>query len=224
MQVIAVLIAAAFVLIGLFPLARGHLKHPTLWIMMGVGLFAFPITQWVNRTIWEPLAFTFGISQVGAGLVVNLIAWALLAEVFKFAPVLIVGAMTEAPPGDWFAYGAGAGAGFGLFGAQLVIGLALAASRFPFTTALSTTLAIVLRLFPILTHIATTAFVCWAATRRWLIRGLLIAVAAQVILGLIDRGQGALGTTLGPLLSSMITLFLFLSVWTLRDRAFGVSP
>lgn len=223
MQVIAVLIAAAFVLIGLFPLVRGHLKHPTLWIMMGVGLFAFPITQWVNRTIWEPLAFTFGISQAGAGLVVNLIAWALLAEVFKFAPVLIVGAMTEAPPGDWFAYGAGAGAGFGLFGAQLVIGLALAASRLPFTTALSTTLAIGLRLFPVMTHIATTAFVCWAATRRWLIRGLLIAVAAQVILGLIDRGQGALGT-LGSLLSSMIALFLFLSVWTLRDRAFGVSP
>lgn len=224
MQVIAVLIAAAFVLIGLFPLVRGHLKHPTLWIMMGVGLFAFPITQWVNRTIWEPLAFTFGISQAGAGLVVNLIAWALLAEVFKFAPVLIVGAMTEAPPGDWFAYGAGAGAGFGLFGAQLVIGLALAASRLPFTTALSTTLAIGLRLFPVMTHIATTAFVCWAATRRWLIRGLLIAVAAQVILGLIDRGQGALGTTLVSLLSSMIALFLFLSVWTLRDRAFGVSP
>ena len=217
MQLVAVLIAAAFALIGLLPLVRTHLRHPTLWMMVGVGVFAFPITQWVSRRAWEPLAFTFGISQTGVGLAVNFLVWALLAELFKFAPVLIVGAMTEAPPEDWFAYGAGAGAGFGVFGAQLVIGLALAASRLPFSTPLSTGLAIALRLFPVLTHIATTAFVSWSATRGWLGIGFLLAVGAQATLGLIERGQPALGTV-GTLLSALITLFLFLYVWTLRDR------
>ncbi|MBI3974761.1 MAG: hypothetical protein HY334_00035 [Armatimonadetes bacterium] len=215
----AVLIAAAFIVIGLTPLARTHFRQPTLWVMVAIGAFAFPIAQWVNRTGWDPLAFSVGLPQAGAWLALNLFVWALVAEAFKFAPVLIVGAMTEAPPRDWFIYGAAAGAGFGFFGAQQVIGYALEVSRLPLSTWWSVVLAIFLRLFPILAHIATTAFVGWAAPRGWLGRGLLAATTAHLLLGLVERGQGAIGTLLGNLLFAFVALFLFLYAWTLRDQA-----
>jgi len=218
MQLLAVVIAAAFVLIGLVPLARSHFRQPTFWVMLVIGAFAFPIAQWVNRTVWDPAAFGVGLPQAGVGLLLNLFVWALVAEGFKIAPVLIVGAMTEAPPRDWFVYGAAAGAGFGLFGAQQVIGYALEVSRLPLGTPLSAALAIVLRLFPILAHIATTAFVGWATTRGWLGRGLLAAAAVHLLLGLVERGQGTMGTLLGNLLFGLIALFLFLYAWTLRDH------
>ncbi len=219
MQLLAVLIAAAFVLIGLAPLARSHFRQPTFWVMLLIGGFAFPIAQWVNRTVWDPVAFSVGLPQAGVGLLVNLFVWALVAEGFKIAPVLIVGAMTEAKPRDWFLYGAAAGAGFGLFGAQQVIGYALEVSRLPLSTPLSVAVAIALRVFPILAHIATTAFVGWAAARGWLGRGLLAAALAHLLLGLIERGQGAIGMLLGNLLFGLVALFLFLYAWTLRDQA-----
>ena len=54
--------------------------------------------------------------------------------------------------------------------------------------------------------------------RGWLFRALLLATAAQTVLGLVERGQAALGTALGNLLFALIALFLFLYVVTLRDR------
>lgn len=218
MHLLAVVIAVAFVFIGLAPLARSHFRHSTLWVMLALGAFAFPIAQWVNRTVWDPLAFTLGLPQAGVGLLVSLFVWALVAESFKIAPVLIVGAMTEAPPRDWYVYGAAAGAGFGLFGAQQVIGYALEVSRLPLSTPVSAALAIALRLFPILAHTATTAFVGWAIPRGWLSRGLLLATAAHLLLGLIERGQSSIGIVFGNVLFGLIALFLFLYAWTLRDQ------
>lgn len=218
MQLLAVFIAAALVLIALAPLARGHFRQPTFWMLLGIGVFAFPIAQWVNRAVWEPLAVARGIPQGGFGLVVALFVWALLGEVFKFAPVLIVGALTEAKPRDWFAFGAAAGAGFALFAAQQVIGFALEISRLPLGSPANAALAIALRLFPILAHIGTTAFVAWGTTRGWLYWGLFLAAAAQTLLGLVERWQTSMGALLGGLLFALIASFIFLYVWTLRDR------
>jgi len=222
MQLLAVLIAAAFALIGLVPLARSAFRQPTVWVILVIGAFAFPIAQWVTRIVWEPAAGGLGLPQAGVGLAITLLVWALVGEVFKIAPVLIVGAMTEAPPRDWFAYGAAAGAGFGLFAEQQIIGYALEVARLSFSTPLSTPLsaavAIAFRLFPILAHTATTAFVAWATTRGWLGRGLLAATLAHLLLGLIERGQGSLGILLARLLFGAVALFLFLYAWSLREQ------
>ncbi len=223
MRFLAVLIAAAFALIGLIPLARSAFRQPTFWVMLVIGAFAFPISQWVSRTLWDPLSIGLGIPQIGVGLGVTFLVRALVGEVFKAAPVLVVGSMAEAPPRDWFVYGAAAGAGFGLFAEQQIIGFALEVVRLAFSTPLSTPAsaagAIFFRLFPILAHTATTAFVAWSATRGWLGRGLLAATVAHLILGYIERGQGSLGTLLARSLFGAVALFLFLAVWSLRDQA-----
>ncbi|HEV8338972.1 MAG TPA: hypothetical protein VGR25_04860 [bacterium] len=222
MRLLAVLIAAAFALIGLVPLARSAFRQPTFWVMVVIGAFVVPIAQLVTRTVWEPAAVGLGLPQIGVGLGVTLLVTALVGEVFKVAPVLIVGAMTEAPPRDWFAYGAAAGAGFGLFAEQQIIGFALEVARLAFSTPLSTpataAVAIAFRFFPILAHTATTAFVAWAASRGWLGRGLIIATLVHLLLGVIERGQGSLGTLLARLLFGAVAVFLFLSVWSLRDQ------
>lgn len=220
MQLLAVLIAAALVAIGLAPLARSHFRQPTFWVLLGIGAFAFPIAQWVTRTAWDPLAFGVGLPQAGAGLVVDQFVVALVAESFKIAPVLIVGAMTEATPREWFVYGAAAGGGFGLFFSQQLIAGALEVSRLgTLSTPVTVTVAILLKLFPILSHTATTAFVGWATARGWLGRGLVIAALAQLLLTLIERGKGSFGILLGDLLFGLIAFFFFLYVWTLRDHA-----
>ncbi len=217
MQPLAVLIAAALTVLALLPLGRSSFRQSTFWVLAGIGIFVFPIVQWVNRTVWEPLAVNLGIPDVGAGLIVYLFVWALLTEGFKIAPVLVVGTMTEAKPSEWFAYGAATAAGFSLFAAQQVIGYALEVNRLALGTPGSTALAIVLRLFPILAHIATTAFVAWSIPRGWLWPALVAATAAQTVLGLVERWQAALGPLLGWLLFALIAVFLY--VWTLRARA-----
>lgn len=218
MHLVAIIIAAAFALLGLIPLVRQSARQPLIWILVILGLFAFPITQWVSRTIWEPVAVTFGILELGVGAILALLVWALLAEIFKLAPVLVVASVTESPGEEWLAYGAATGAGFGLFGAQLVIGLALAASNLPYSTPLSTGVAVVLRIFPILAHIATAAFVAWSAARGRLFSALVVAVLVQTALGLVERGHGALGTTFGAVLSALIAVLVFIYVWGVRDR------
>lgn len=219
MQLLALPIAAAFVVIALLPLARQYFRQSPFWILLIIGTFAFPIVQWIYRLVWEPAAFSLGVPQAGAGLVLNLCVGAFLGEAIKVAPAIIVSVWSKASRRDWFAYGAAAGAGYALFGAQQVIRFALEVSRLPLSTPGSTALAIGLRLFPILAHVATTAFAAWAASRGRLGRGLLIATAAQVILGLVERGQASMGQALGQLLFALIAVFLFVYVWMLRDRS-----
>lgn len=217
-QPVAVVIAAAFALIALAPLARSHLRHSTFWMLLALGAFAFPIAQWVTRSLWDPLAVSFGVPQGGIWGVATLYVRSLVDEVFKIAPVLIVAAMGEAPQRDWYAYGAAAGAGFGLFGAQTVIAYALEAARLGLSSPASLAMALLLRFFYVLPHVATTAFVGWAAPRGWLGRALAAAAAAHLILALLERGQGTIGTVLGGVLIALVALFFFLYAWTLRDQ------
>jgi hypothetical protein len=223
-QLLAVLIAAVLTVLALFPVARRYLRQPSVWMLVVVGVFAFPIAQWVNRTIWDPLAAQFGVPDVGWGMVLNLLVWALLTEGFKFAPVAIVGAFSDVPARDWYALGAAAGAGFGFFAVQQVIAFALEVSRLSVGTPGSAALAIFCRFFHILAHVATTTFVARAVPRGRLWGAFLAAAAAQVVLGLVEQGQGTLGPILGNLLFSLIALLLYLYVWTLRDRIPGPQP
>jgi len=222
MQLLAVPIAAALVLVALLPLVRDSLRQTAFWSIFGIGALTFPIVQWVSRTVWEPLAVDLGLSAGPVGLLLNLLVWAGLGEAVKITPVVLMGVLVDVRRREWFAYGVAAGAGYALFGAQQVIALALEVSRLPLTSPGSTALAILLRLFPILAHIATTAFAAWAASQRLLWRGLLVATAAQMVLGLVERGQASLGTVAGQslfqVLFALIAVFLFLYVWTLRDR------
>lgn len=219
MQLLAVPIAAALTFLALLLLVRQYVRQPTFWILVALGYIAAYIAQWTGRTVWDPLTFDLGIPQAGAGIVVNMLGRAFLAEAFKFAPVLVIGLMTEISPRDWFAYGAAAGAGFGFFVSQQLIAFSLEVYRLALSTPALTLLSILLKFFPILAQTATTAFVAWAMPRGWLVRGLLLATAAQTVLGLVERGQATLGMALGSLLFALIALFLFLYVWTLRDRA-----
>src|SRR3972149_1023146 len=203
---------------GLLLLVRQFFRPPTFWILVALGYIAAYIAQWTGRTVWDPLTFDLGIPQAGAGIVVNMLGRAFLAEAFKFAPVLVIGLMTEMSSRDWFAYGAAAGAGFGFFVSQQLIAFSLEVYRLSLSTPALTLLTVLLKFFPILAQTATTAFVAWAIPRGWPFRALLLATAAQTVLGLVERGQAALGTALGNLLFALIALFLFLYVWTLRDR------
>src|SRR3989304_1271045 len=117
-----------------------------------------------------------------------------------------------------------AGAGFGFFVSQQLIAFSLEVYRLSLSTPALTLLTVLLKFFPILAQTATTAFVAWAMPRGWLFRALLLATAAQTVLGLVERGQAALGTALGNLLFALIALFLFLYVWTLRDRVAVPGP
>jgi len=219
MPVLAWLIAAAFAVAGLAPILRGTLRQPIVWMLAALGGLAFLITQWVGRALWTPVAVTFSIPDVGAGLVVHLFVMAALGEALKVAPVLVLGHSQPTPVGDWFVYGAAIGAGFGLVGAQLIIALTLAASTLPVSSVGSAALAVALRLFPVLAHIATTAWLAWATPRDRFGVTFLIVVLVQTALGLVERGAGALGLPVGGLLLAALAAALYLYVWLLPAPA-----
>src|SRR3989304_5292554 len=162
MQLVAVPIAAALTFLALLLLVRQYFRQPTFWILVALGYIAAYIAQWTGRTVWDPLTFDLGIPQAGAGIVVNMLGRAFLAEAFKFAPVLVIGLMTEMSSRDWFAYGAAAGAGFGFFVSQQLIAFSLEVYRLSLSTPALTLLTVLLKFFPILAQTATTAFVAWA--------------------------------------------------------------
>ncbi len=218
----ALAITAVLTLPVLVALARSHFRQPSFWILAALGYVAAYIAQWVGRAVWEPLTFDLGIPQAGGGVVITVFGSVLIGEALKFAPVLLIGLMEEFSPRDWFAYGAAAGAGFGFFVAQHLIGFSLEVYRLALSTFTLTTFVVLVKVFPILAHTATTAFVASAMPRGWLLRALLLASAAQTVLGLVERGQAGLGMVLGNLLFALIAVFVFLYVWTLRDR--GIIP
>src|SRR3972149_9303815 len=94
---------------GLLLLVRQFFRPPTFWILVALGYIAAYIAQWTGRTVWDPLTFDLGIPQAGAGIVVNMLGRAFLAEAFKFAPGLVIGLMTEMSSPHWVASGAAAG-------------------------------------------------------------------------------------------------------------------
>lgn len=215
MPVLAWLIAAAFAVAGLVPVLRSALRQPIVWILVAVGGLTSFIAQWAGRALWAPVAVTFGIPDVGTGLVVHLFVLAALGEALKIAPVLVLGHAQPTPAGEWFVYGASVGAGFGLVGAQLIIALTLAASTLPVSSVGSAVLAVALRLFPVLAHIATTAWLAWATARGRFGATFLVVVLAQTALGLVERGAGALGLPVGGLLLAALAAALYAYVWLL---------
>src|SRR3970040_1381070 len=86
MQLLAVPIAAALTFLALLLLVRQYFRQPTFWILVALGYIAAYIAQWTGRTVWDPLTFDLGLPQAGAGIVVNMLGRAFLAEAFKFAP------------------------------------------------------------------------------------------------------------------------------------------
>lgn len=226
MQLLAVPIAAAQTLLALFLLARRSFRQSSFWILVALGYLAAYIAQWAGRSVWDPLTYDLGIPQAGAGLVVSVAGRALLAEAFKFAPVVVLGLLGGFSAYDWFAFGAAAGAGFGFFVAQQLVAFALEVYRLALSTPAVTLLVVVLKVFPVLAHAATTAFLAWCLPRGWLFRGLLLATAAQTVLAVVERGLAALGPAPGNLLFSGLAAAVFVAVWVLRDRrpAVGRQP
>ncbi|MDQ7848668.1 MAG: hypothetical protein QN152_07155 [Armatimonadota bacterium] len=218
MQLLAVPIAAAQALLALFLLAPRAFRQSSFWVLVALGYLAAYIAQWAGRSVWDPLTYDLGIPQVGAGLVVSVAGRALLAEAFKFAPVLVLGLVAGISTRDWFAWGAAAGTGFGFFVAHQLVAFALEVSRLALSTPALTLLVVVLKVFPILAHAATTAFVAWCLPRGWLFWGLLLATAAQTVLALAERGQAALGPALGNLFFAGLAALVFVGVRVLRDR------
>jgi hypothetical protein len=223
MHLLAVPIAAAQTLLALLLLARRSFRQSSFWILVALGYLAAYIAQWAGRSVWDPLTYDLGIPQVGAGLVVSVAGRVFLAEAFKFAPVLVLGLLAGLSAHDWFAFGAAAGAGFGFFVAQQLVAFALEVNRLALSTPALTLLVVVLKIFPILAHAATTAFVAWCLPRGWLLWGLLLATAAQTLLALAERGQAALGPALGNLLFAGLAALVFVAVWVLRDRRLGLG-
>src|SRR3989304_10062646 len=106
MQLLAVPIAAALIFLALLLLVRQYFRQPTFWILVALGYIAAYIAQWTGRTVWDPLPFHLGITQAGAGIVVNMLGRAFLAGAFKTAPGLVIGLMTERSSRAWVAHGA----------------------------------------------------------------------------------------------------------------------
>src|SRR3989304_4808055 len=154
MQLCAVPIAAALTFLPLLLLVRQSFRQPPCGIRVALGYIAAYIAQWTGRTVWDPLTFDLGLPQAGAGIVVNMLGRAFLAEAFKFAPVLVIGLLTEMSSRDWFAYGAAAGAGFGFFVSPQLIAFSLEVYRLSLSTPAPTPLAVTLEFLPILAQTA----------------------------------------------------------------------
>src|SRR3970282_813890 len=100
MQLLAVPIAVALTFLALLLLVRQYFRQPTFWILVHVGYIAAYIAQWTGRTVWDPLTFDLGLPQAGAGIVVNMLGRAFLAEAFKFGAGLGFGLVRALCWGD----------------------------------------------------------------------------------------------------------------------------
>jgi hypothetical protein len=216
---LSIAIAGAFALLGLIPLARGDLRRPLLWGCAVAGAITGPIAREGIQMVWDWLGPTGALASNPTGSSIYLLLTAAIGELVKAtAPLaVVVFVRTQAPTA--IAYGAAAGAGFGFVATQRVVTLAMRLVGSTFITPFSTAVAIVGWIFPVLAHIATTAYVTRAGVTGRLGVAFLLAWAVQFALGLAQRLPVVAGIATGAAVTAIIASALYAALWAARRRA-----
>jgi hypothetical protein len=220
----AIAIAAAFALVGVIPLAGRNLSRPLFWACALAGAITGPIAREGTQMAWEWLGPVGALANNPAGSTVYLLITAAIGELVKATAPLAVVSFVPTNAVAAIAYGAAAGAGFGFMATQQVLALAMKLVGSTFITPLSTGIAIIGWFFPMLAHTATTAYVARAGVRGGLGPAFLFAWVVQFALGLALRLPVIAGVALGTVVTAIIALGLFASLWVTRNRAMSGSP
>ncbi len=216
---IAIAIAAAFALVGLLPLTGRHLIRPLLWVCLVAGIITGPIAREGTQLAWEGLSLFSGLANSPSGPTLYLLLTAAVGELVKATAPLAVISFTKTDVAAGIAYGAAAGAGFGFMATQQVLAMALGLVGSPIITPLSMVIAVVGWFFPLLAHIATTAYVARAGVRGGLGFAYLFAWFVQFSLGVAQKLPVVGGIPGGLLTTAAIALWLFGYLWVVRARA-----
>ncbi len=217
-------IAAVFALLGLLPLAGRHLGRPLLWACLLAGIVTGPIAREGTQLAWEWLGPFGDLAKSPSGSTVHLLLTAAVGELLKATAPLAAISFTATDVATGIAYGAAAGAGFGFMATQQVLAMALGLIGSPFITPLSTVMAVVGWCFPVLAHVATTAYVTRAGVRGGLGFAFLFAWFMQFGLGMAQRLPVVGGVPTALPATAFITLWLFGYLWVARARAHTAAP
>lgn len=212
--------AAALALVGLWPLARGQLRRPLLWACVVAGAITGPIAREGTQLAWDWLGPVGVVASNPAGSSVFLLLTAAIGELVKATAPLAVVSFVRTDAAAAIAYGAAAGAGFSFAATQQVLTLAMRLFGSTFITPVSMAVAVVGWLFPVLSHIATTAFIARAGVRGGLGVAYLGAWLIQFALGWLPNQLPIVaGVATGPVSTAFLAFVLYASLWIMRTRA-----
>ena len=225
----ALAVAAIFALLALLPLSGRSLLRPLTWVCLIVGGATWFLAREAPGIIWDEwLGPISGLTSVPSAVILRVMIAAAVAEILKAtAPLAAVSfASTDASTG--IAYGAAAGAGFGVVSTLPVVARTLELVGSPIVTPLSTAIALIGWFFPMLLHAATTAYVTRAGVRGGLGLAFFVAWLLQVILGLADalplHDYDLIGgIPVKFLLTAVVAVWLFGYLWVVRVRS-GTAP
>ncbi len=223
-QYTAIALAAVFGLVGFLPLAGRSIRRPLPWLVLivsaALGYFAREGTQ-IALDALSPY-FETGPSTLGA-VVTTLVASA-VGELLKATPALIAVSLMAADALSGLAYGAAAGAGFGAYVTWPLLAFPLGLLGSPLTSPFFAGLAIFGWFLRILAHVVTTAYVAHAGVSGGLGGALFAAVIVQFIIGLAERMPVVSNISTGILVSAVISLAMFVYLWSVRSRAAAARP
>ncbi|MDR7419237.1 MAG: hypothetical protein QN178_10045 [Armatimonadota bacterium] len=222
-QYYSVAIAAIYALIGFLPLAGRNIRRPWLWVSLTAGIIAGFFAREAVKLAAEALAPYTLIATGPTATVVNLVIAGAVGELLKVMAPLAIIMLAPTDAGTGMAYGAAAGAGFGVIVVQQGVALALGLVGSPFITPASTIVAVAGWFFRVLPHIVTTGYVARAGVRGGLGGALLLAMLVQAALGLVEGLPLLAGIPLGLVVTALVSIALYVYLWGLRPRAAGES-
>jgi len=220
-------VAFVFALVTLIPLSGRSLLRPLTLVCLLLGAATWFLARESPVIVWdEGLGPLTGLSGPPWVILRIMIAVA-IGEILKAtAPLAVVSLVpTDAPTA--IAYGAAAGAGFGIFGALPVVARTLQLIGSPIVSPFSTAMALFGWFFVVLSHATTTAFISRAGVRGGLGVAFFVAWLLQVLIELADAivgdpvpGFGAITPKL--VVTALIALGLFAYLWIVRTRSGSV--
>jgi hypothetical protein len=217
---LSIAIAAALALAGFWPLARGHMRQPLVWACVVAGAITGPIAREGTQLAWDWLGPVGVVASNPTGSSVYLLITAAIGELVKATAPLAVVSFVRTDAAAAIAYGAAAGAGFSFAATQQVLTLAMRLFGSTFITPVSMAVAIVGWLFPVLSHIATTAFITRAGVRGGLGVAYLGAWLIQFALGWLPNQLPIVGgVATGTVVTAFLAFGFYAALWAMRTRA-----
>ncbi len=221
-------VAVVFTLAALIPLCGRTILRPLTWVCFIVGAATWFLAREAPVIVWdEGVGPMIGLAGPPA-LILRIMIAAGIAEVLKATAPLAAVSLVATDASTAIAYGAAAGAGFGIFSALPVVARTLQLVGSPIVTPLSTGVALIGWFLVVLSHVSTTAYVTRAGVRGGLALAFFVAWLLQVFLGLADAMAGEPQPGFGGvapkfLVTLIIAGCLFVYLWAVRARAGSVA-
>ncbi|MDR5683391.1 MAG: hypothetical protein QN163_05115 [Armatimonadota bacterium] len=154
-----------------------------VWVAFAVGGGVFFVVQFVSRPLVALVSMLGGWQADGTFpswlfVAVNVV----LAELFKLTAALVLHSAYRSPVGEASGTGAAVGAGFAVWYESLILSSAFQISRLALPGGQSLVAALVASLARVLAGSATTGLGAGLAVRGQLAGGVVLAVAAQLLL------------------------------------------